>query len=91
MAKGKDIGALWVRRSNKGEYMTGYVMVGEQKIPIVCFLNGYKKEEKHPDWRILPSEPKEARVRTDAEDRGYDRQADAAQPEDEINTDDIPF
>lgn len=89
---GKDIGALWIKRSSKGEYLSGSVEIDGKKHFIVCFLNSYKKETKHPDYKIYPSEP---RPRTDAEDREYDKKADAAMAAEEAgsepNTDDIPF
>lgn len=100
MSKGKDIGALWVKRSPKGEYLSGYIEIDGKKHSIVCFLNGYKKEQKHPDYKVYPSEP---RMRTDAEDRAYDRQADAGsetqevprqestQEQDDFGLNDIPF
>lgn len=70
--KGKDIGALWVKRGSKGEYLSGYVEIGGQKYPVVCFPNGYKKEAKHPDYRILPSEKREQRAPAE-EAQGYER------------------
>jgi hypothetical protein len=35
--------------------------VNGEKIRIVAFKNGYKKEDKHPDWNIMKSRPKEER------------------------------
>ena len=64
--KSKDIGALWQKQGPKAEYMSGTITVNEQKINIVCFKNGYKKSDKHPDWRILLSTPRE-RVAPDSE------------------------
>jgi hypothetical protein len=58
----KDLGALWIKRGGKGEYMTGTIEIGGEKLNIVCFLNDNKKEQKHPDWRILRSVPKEQRI-----------------------------
>ena len=53
------MGALWVRQSAKGEYMTGTVKIGETSYPIVVFKNSYKKADNQPDWRIYESVPKE--------------------------------
>lgn len=56
----KDLGCLWVKTSAKGEYMTGVIEIDGVKTNIVCFINGSKKEAKHPDWRILRSMPQNA-------------------------------
>jgi hypothetical protein len=53
--KNDKLGALWVKSGPKGEYFTG--QIGEQKI--VVFQNGFKTEEKHPDWIIFKSRPRE--------------------------------
>lgn len=59
--KKKDIGALWARESKKGDrFLTGHVTVGDQKVEIVVFKNGYKSAENQPDYRIYLSEPREA-------------------------------
>lgn len=55
----KNIGALWVKSSTKGQYMTGNIEINGEKIAIVCFLNSSKKETKHPDWNILKSVPQD--------------------------------
>ena len=77
----KNMGALWVKSSTKGQYMTGSVEINGEKISIVCFVNSNKKEAKHPDWHILKSVPKE------------DRQTENSLPqrEDEITDEDVPF
>lgn len=50
------LGALWQRTSAKGVvYMTGEV--GGQKI--VIFANGHKETDKHPDWVIYKSKPRD--------------------------------
>lgn len=55
----KDIGALWLRESKNGnKYMSGVVEIDGQKHPIVIFKNKYKEQEKHPDYRIFPSQPR---------------------------------
>jgi single-stranded DNA-binding protein len=53
-----SIGALWLKESGTGKYMSGVIEINGQKINIVVFRNDYKKLPKHPDYRILKSEPK---------------------------------
>ena len=55
--KTDKIGALWLKSSSKGEYFSGEV--NGQKI--VVFANGYKQSDKHPDWVIYKSKPREER------------------------------
>jgi uncharacterized protein (DUF736 family) len=52
-----ELGALWVKQSAKGEYMTGTI----NGVKVVVFRNSKKSEEKHPDWRVLKSQPREAK------------------------------
>lgn len=45
-----DLGALWIKTSARGDYMTG-VVNGQ---PVVCFKNDTKAEgSKQPDWRVM--------------------------------------
>ena len=54
------IGALWIKTSVKGEFLSGNIEVDGKKIPIVCFKNTLKKEgEKTPDYNILIAKPRE--------------------------------
>jgi uncharacterized protein (DUF736 family) len=53
MAKDDEIGALWVKTSSRGEYMTGTI----HGAPVVVFRVD-KKNDKQPDWRVLKSKPK---------------------------------
>jgi len=55
-----EIGALWVKTSPKGEYMTGTIN-GER---VVLFRNAKKASDKSPDWRVLKSKPREAQAET---------------------------
>ena len=56
--KRKDIGALWLKQSKAGvKFYSGIINVDGKAINIVCFKNQNKKEAKHPDFRILLSEP----------------------------------
>lgn len=50
-----ELGALWIKHSAKGEYMTGTI----NGVKVVVFRNNNKREEKHPDWRVLKSQPRE--------------------------------
>ena len=50
----RKIGALWVKKNDRGEFMTGEVEVNGEKIKIVVFKNE-KLSDKHPDWAILKS------------------------------------
>lgn len=49
-----ELGALWIKQSAKGEYMTGSI----NGIKVVVFRNNNKRDERHPDWRVLKSQPK---------------------------------
>ena len=53
-----QLGALWTKESEKGQFMSGYLEIDGQKIEIICFKNKYKTENKNPDWEILKSKPK---------------------------------
>lgn len=55
-----ELGALWVKSSAKGEYMTGSITINGETIKIVCFA-GRKSSDKSPDWRVLKSVPRESR------------------------------
>lgn len=48
-----ELGALWVRSSAKGDYMTGEI-AGQS---VVCFRNK-SDNPKAPAWRVLKSKPK---------------------------------
>jgi uncharacterized protein (DUF736 family) len=50
-----EIGALWMKPSAKGDYMTGTIN-GER---VVVFANTKKTSEKSPDWRVLKSKPRD--------------------------------
>lgn len=54
-----ELGALWIKTSAKGEYMTGTI---EGIGGVVVFRNDRKKPgDKTPDWRILKAKPREER------------------------------
>ena len=52
-----ELGALWVKTSPRGEYMTGTIN-GQ---PVVVFRNDQKiAGSKAPDWRVMKPKPKAA-------------------------------
>ncbi len=53
--KPEKLGALWQKSSAKGDYFTGEV----NGVKVVVFANGYKQSDKHPDWIVYKSEPRE--------------------------------
>lgn len=53
--KEDEIGALWVKSSANGDYLTGTI----NGVKVVVFANTYKTNEKHPDWRVYKSTPRE--------------------------------
>jgi len=56
-----EIGALWAKKTKNGKPMfSGMIEVQGEKINIVCFLNSYKREDKHPDYKILISRPRDS-------------------------------
>lgn len=54
--KNEKIGALWLKTSDRGDYFTEEI--NGQKV--VVFPNGFKQSEKHPDWVIYKSRPRDA-------------------------------
>lgn len=47
-------GALWLTKSKDGKttYMSGTIEINGVKKRIAVFKNGFKTEEKHPDYTI---------------------------------------
>lgn len=54
-----ELGALWIKTSSRGEYMTGTIN-GQA---VVVFKND-RKTGNQPDWRVMKSKPKEERQAT---------------------------
>ena len=54
----RKIGAMWAKTGNKGEYMSGELVINGNKVAIVAFKRE-KRNEKEPDWDILKSKPLE--------------------------------
>jgi hypothetical protein len=55
-----ELGALWIKSGNKGDYMTG--TVGGQAV--VVFRND-RKTGNQPDWRVLKSKPRSTKTSSD--------------------------
>jgi uncharacterized protein (DUF736 family) len=61
MAQEDKIGALWVRKNDKGEQaISGQLELNGERLDIVVFKNTYKTEDKHPTYVIYKSRPKTA-------------------------------
>lgn len=75
--KDREMGALWKRKSEKGTYCTGYIMVEEMgtqvKQRVVMFSAKDKKNDKAPDLIIYKSVDQD-------EDGGGGQAAQAAAP-----------
>lgn len=56
----KSIGALWIKKGNKGEYLTGNIEINGVKQNITIFKNTYKKDNQ-PDYRIFAQKQKETK------------------------------
>lgn len=49
-----NIGALWKRTNEKGEFFTGVLEYEDgTKQKIIVFKNGYKNKDTQPDYMIL--------------------------------------
>ena len=67
MAENQSIGALWKHKTDEGlVYLSGTIEVGGNEYRIAVFKNKYKKEDRHPDYRILP-QTQQAKQTTDDE------------------------
>ncbi|NBW13917.1 MAG: hypothetical protein EBR82_38530 [Caulobacteraceae bacterium] len=57
-----ELGALWKKKSKTGmSFLSGYINDHDgQRIDIVVFANGNKKNEKAPDYRLYVSKPLES-------------------------------
>jgi hypothetical protein len=72
-----EIGAMWIKKGNHGDWLSGHVTLDGVKHDIVCFFND-RKTGNQPDWRVLKSVPKGERPMHNAN----------ASP---VNDDEIPF
>jgi len=67
---------LWLNEAKSGQkYMSGVVEIDGNTYKIVVFKNKYKEQDKHPDYKIFASTPR---------DQSSDQKADDF-------PDDIPF
>jgi uncharacterized protein (DUF736 family) len=59
--KNQELGALWKKKSKTGmSFLSGYINDHDgQRIDVVVFANGNKKNEKAPDYRLYVSKPLE--------------------------------
>ena len=64
--KRKTVGALWQKTDKNGKkYFSGQFEIDDTTHKVVVFSNGYKTQEKHPDFVIYPSTPQEPRASVD--------------------------
>ena len=80
-----ELGALWKKTSKAGKpYMSGKIKTpAGEELSVVVFTNDYKKEGKHPDYRIMKSEPRNEQTQQQAQG--------GEQSEWDTFTDDVPF
>lgn len=96
-ARSEKIGALWKKDKNGTKFYTGVLeLPGQDTINIVVFHNGYKTSDKHPDYVIYVSRPKEQKEESDParDDIGYQEHINQEAPkeeQEEIKPEDIPF
>lgn len=57
----QSIGALWRKQVKGKDMFTGTIEINGQKVKVAVWPNDYKKEEKHPDFKIFVDdyEPKQ--------------------------------
>lgn len=53
--KENEIGALWINKGKKGEFLSGKITIDGEVTAIIAFRNDYKKAANHPDYRIFLS------------------------------------
>jgi uncharacterized protein (DUF736 family) len=80
----KAIGALWTKKSAKGQdFLSGHIEIDGKKIKLVVFKNDKEDNASRPDFRIFEAKPMEGQAPRQT------TQAPRASA-DEF-TDDIPF
>jgi hypothetical protein len=51
-----ELGALWIKTGQKGDYMTGTI----NGVGVVLFRNDRKEPgSKQPDWRVMKAKPRD--------------------------------
>jgi uncharacterized protein (DUF736 family) len=89
--KKQPIGALWDKRTKNGElFMTGTVTIDGTEHRLAIWGNRYKKEDKHPDWRVFIDTYEPSQRTTTPAPRATPAPIDvpATQP---MEDDDLPF
>lgn len=81
--KERELGALWLKESEKGKFLSGYVTVDGEEVSVVVYKNNFYEQDKKdgknsPYYRVYKSLPKEGQKQTPKE-----------QPEDDHE--DVPF
>lgn len=56
--KDDKLGALWQKHKDGKDYFTGEVTIAGVTTKLVIFANGYKEQDKQPDWVIYRSVPR---------------------------------
>jgi hypothetical protein len=59
----EKIGCFWLKQNDKGEYMSGELLIDGEKHKIVAFRRD-KRNDREPDWDIKFSKPKEEGINT---------------------------
>jgi uncharacterized protein (DUF736 family) len=77
-------GAIWRKQDRNGkDYFFIVITIGDKKMSFNAFENTYKKEEKHPDYRIFVPNI------TGSQYKPWGGNTSAGQKQDE--SEDIPF
>lgn len=49
----KNIGGLWQKSGQKGDYFSGSVEIDGKKVAFLVFRNSKKQQPRQPDWTIM--------------------------------------
>lgn len=88
---------MWEKTTQKGgKFLSGQITINGEAVKFVAFKNGYKKEDRHPDWKLYLSKPKEVAQHgsNDAELNNLPNPAHSSgysYPQTDIDPNDIPF
>jgi len=74
------IGKMWEKSSNRGPYMTGYIVdpETEKETQIVVWSNKKRPGKNDPDWQVCISKPRE-----ETDNRQHDNRQNEYQPKTE--------
>jgi len=93
--KKQSIGGLWIKQGKSGQFLSGYIEVDGENVNLIAFINGYKKEAKHPDYQVYLSEPREGYNSPQQDEQRQEEVnnmgATEVAPAEDINPEDIPF